>query len=102
MVLGNGYETVESMLEALENNQVDIVLLDIYASIPYKTLIAESGLIVKELVDIGTAYGFALSGVSLSIEPDIRSFLKGMQSEITNFIRSLNSKLPVNHVIFSI
>ena len=83
------------MLKALEVGEVDIVLLEIFAAIPYRTLINNSGLKMASFIKADTAYGFVLSGLSVALDRDFTSSVKEREPEIAAFVQSLQTNLPV-------
>ena len=84
-----------SMLNALERNDVGIVLVDTFAMASYKSVLESKSQKVKALINANTGYGFVLAGLSQTLKPTIASMIESRQKVISDFISSMKDKVPV-------
>ena len=92
------------MLNDLEKKVVDMVYVDTFSLMDYKSTLKEKSLkmaFIDSKISVG--YGFALSGLSVVLEMDIKSFIEDKSAAINAFAQSLHDRFPVRiFFIFSI
>ena len=81
--IGDEYETMEELVEALKEGKADAILLDMYVPVKRKDLFNGSWFEVSEIVDKGISHGIALGGVSEALAKDFQEMIrdKNVQTE---------------------
>ena len=95
VILEKQYADITSLLDALENYDVDAVLIDTFSMASFKTILEIKYMKVKALLNVNTGYGFVLSGASQALKPIITSMVDAKQKVISDFISTMKEKVPV-------
>ena len=84
-----------SMLDALQNSDVDAVVIDTFSMASFKPVLESKTQKVKALINANSGYGFVLSGFSQVLKPPIVSMIESRQKVISDFISTMKDKVPV-------
>jgi len=88
------YTNISELLDGLKLKTVDIVLIDIYNMVGHNGSIESRDLKIKRLVDVNTAYGFIVSGMSRSLKLELDSMIFTRQQEIAPYIKIIDKTVP--------
>ena len=84
-----------SMLNSLQNNEVDAVIIDTFSMASFKPVLESKMQKVKALINANSGYGFVLSGYSQVLKPAIASMIESRQKVVSDFIATMKDKIPV-------
>ena len=90
------HKNISSMLEALVNKEVDVVIMDTLSLAPLNETIKKMNLKVAELIDTKSGYGIVLGGIARDLREDIKSALLNKEDMLTRFAENMKENLPVS------
>ena len=82
------------MLDALEAEDVDMVIMDTF-SLPEQQVLDQRSLKIAEMIDTNSGYGLVLGGKSRSLASDIRTEILIREAQITRWMEKMKETLPV-------
>ena len=87
------------MLEALEAQEVDMVIVDSFAlaSEQYTSMLDDKSLKIASIIDIKSGYGVVLSGLTRALVNDITNGIMFRSSFISDEAALLKAKQPVSN-----
>ena len=98
------YMNRSSTLDALENKEVDLILMDTFSLASLQPILKKKSLKVTAMLDTNSGYGVVLGGLSTALTSDIKSEILARDTEFSEFIASIKPTLPVRYfriIIFS-
>ncbi|XP_057292100.1 uncharacterized protein LOC130614680 isoform X2 [Hydractinia symbiolongicarpus] len=82
----SNYTTITQVMDAVSNGNVELGIVDAFATKGYNAALKERNLKIYKILDLQSGYGVVLSGEFKRLEDDMRSYVSSNQARISLFV----------------
>lgn len=82
----SNYTTITQVMDAVSNGNVELGIVDAFATKGYNAALKERSLKIYKILDLQSGYGVVLSGEFKRLEDDMRSYVSSNQAHISLFV----------------